>query len=62
MVEGQTTVWYAGKLKMGTMPQKKFNREDLVKKVPEWRKDGSRGRYWVECVSVFYPCTVLCRV
>ncbi|RMJ20810.1 hypothetical protein PHISP_08319 [Aspergillus sp. HF37] len=48
VVSGQMSVWFAGNLVIGPVPESEFSLDDLVANVPEWRKKYGPGRVWEE--------------
>jgi hypothetical protein len=48
VVDGQVTVWFAGKMVMGPLGCSKLEIGDLVENVSQWQKEYGPGRVWVE--------------
>ncbi|RMJ24084.1 hypothetical protein PHISP_05042 [Aspergillus sp. HF37] len=48
VVDNEATVWFAGKLTMGPLPDAELKIADYVDKIPAWREKYGAGRVWIE--------------
>lgn len=54
MVDGAVSVWLAGNLVIGPLPSNELNLNNMIEKVPEWKKAYGPGRVWQEHVCPLF--------
>lgn len=50
VIENEATVWFGGRLTMGSLLESELKPADYIDKIPEWIKKYGPGRVWVERV------------
>lgn len=50
VVEGEVTVWFAGKMTMGPLWSNELQMEEYINMVPKWQEEYGPSAVWVEKV------------
>lgn len=53
VVEGEVTVWFAGRMTMGPLRSDKLQMEEYINMVPKWQEEYGPGLVWVEKVCAY---------